>query len=310
MFARFEIPSGLLELAGQQSGVITREQCLAFGVGDRVRLRLLEIGMWQQLAPGVHVIHGGPVEWLALAWAGVLIGGDRAVLAGEAAAFLWGLRASAPEVLPLELPHTDWAPRSTGPWFFQRTRNPVRGYGEPPRKPAADTVLDLLIAHPDRRAKILADADHHKISFKAILAAMDARQRLPDRRLIEAILGRVRAGVHSELEHIYARDVERAHGLPKGVRQHFDGRYRTDVRYGRIIVELDGRAGHAGLGVFRDMERDNDHALSGDITLRYGWDDCTWRACAAARQVGTLLFRQGWPGPFQTCPNCREVPVP
>ena len=307
MIRRTDVSEPLLRLADAQSHVVTREQSVALGVSDTVLRRLVRSGAWQPLGGSVYAVHSGPLGWETLAWAGVLQGGEDAVLAGDAAAFLWGLRAVPPEQILVELPHGDNARRSTPPWLFRRTRHPSRGHGSPPRKPAAETVVDLLIAHPDRRARILADADHHKINFRAILAVLDALPRVPDRRLIEAMLGRAREGIHSELEQIYARDVERAHGLPKGVRQFYDGKYRTDVRYGPLIVELDGRAGHEGEGVFRDMERDNDHVLAGELTLRYGFDDCHGRPCEVARQVARVLTQLGWPGPLENCRNCRAL---
>jgi hypothetical protein len=46
-----------------------------------------------------------------------------------------------------------------------------------------------------------------------------------------------------------------------------------------VIVELDGRVGHEGVGQFRDMDRDNRHALVDALTLRYGSYDLTARPC-------------------------------
>ena len=111
----------------------------------------------------------------------------------------------------------------------------------------------------------------------------------------------------------YLRDVERAHGLPKGRRQRYRGglRYRTDVGYDQwgVLVELDGRLGHEGEGRVRDLRRDNDFALRSLTTLRYGWYDTAYRPCLVARQVGAVLTSRGWPGPLLRCRRCRRVPV-
>jgi hypothetical protein len=66
-----------------------------------------------------------------------------------------------------------------------------------------------------------------------------------------------------------------------------------DVAYG-VVVELDGRAGHANVGSqWRDMSRDNAAALKGKITLRFGYQLVT-EPCATAAQVGLALRSRGW----------------
>jgi hypothetical protein len=123
--------------------------------------------------------------------------------------------------------------------------------------------------------------------------------------------------VASPLELRYARDVERAHGLPPGLRNRPErgpqGKTRYhDVRYPEFgtVVELDGREAHPGDEAFRDLYRDNVLAAAGDQVLRYGWRDVTCRTCASAFQVGTLLARRGWTGHLRKCgPTCR-LPTP
>jgi len=96
-----------------------------------------------------------------------------------------------------------------------------------------------------------------------LLAAVAARKRMRWRRDIRAILGDVGSGAESPLEVRYLRTVERAHGLPRGLRQapraRRGGRYYDDVGYAAfgVLVELDGRLGHGADGHFRDLRRDN-----------------------------------------------------
>lgn len=103
----------------------------------------------------------------------------------------------------------------------------------------------------------------------------------------------------------YRAEVERAHGLPPGARQVsvLDG-WRCDVRYDAwsLIVELDGR--HHLKTVFRDLDRDNRHAVHGSATLRYGSGDLRGRPCAVAEQVATALAHRGWRGRLTRCPRC------
>lgn len=137
----------------------------------------------------------------------------------------------------------------------------------------------------------------------AVRAAIEELGYVPNHAARQLKVG----SVHSELERIFRRDVERAHGLPTGARQVQGLRYRTDVEYlgGAVITELDGRLGHEGEGRFRDMDRDNHHAVHGRVTLRYGWADVTEGPCKVARQIAAVLYAHGWQGVLTPCPNCR-----
>ena len=110
---------------------------------------------------------------------------------------------------------------------------------------------------------------------------------------------------------LYARDIERAHGLPRGSRQAVSrGRqYLRDVDYEAfgVLVELDGRLGHTGMGRFRDMWRDNSATIESRVTLRYGSVDLYRRPCEVALQVASVLTRRGWIGSPVRCDRCRRV---
>ena len=88
------------------------------------------------------------------------------------------------------------------------------------------------------------------------------------------MLSDVAQGAQSPIEVLYARDVERVHGLPRGTRQAASRgqKYIRDVDYEAygVVVELDGRVGHTGMGRFRDMWRDNAAIVENRVTLRYG----------------------------------------
>jgi len=105
--------------------------------------------------------------------------------------------------------------------------------------------------------------------------------------------------------------VERAHELPRGSRQARSGdrRHLRDVEYKEygVVVELDGRIGHTGMGRFRDMWRDNSATVEDRVTLRYGAADLYGRPCAIAGQVASVLARRGWRGCPSRCDRCRRV---
>jgi very-short-patch-repair endonuclease len=115
------------------------------------------------------------------------------------------------------------------------------------------------------------------------------------------------------LELRYVRRVERPHGLPEARRQRVmvtGGRLRrTDNEYEPfgVVVELDGRLG--GDGAFRDRTRDNITAVSGKVSLRFGWTDVDAQACEVARDVAVLLRSRGWRGRPRPCgAACRLSP--
>ena len=141
---------------------------------------------------------------------------------------------------------------------------------------------------------------------------LENRSRHVHRALLIGILADVAEGAESPLELRYLRTVERPHGLPRGDRQNSRAglRYVRDVLYEEfgLLVELDGQDGHRDIGRFRDMNRDNIHALRDELTLRFGWFDVTARACSVAFQVFTVLSRRGSDKPFRRCLNCRGVP--
>jgi hypothetical protein len=145
---------------------------------------------------------------------------------------------------------------------------------------------------------------------KRILQAAESRHFLPQRALVRAVLGDVAAGARSPIEFDYLNLVERAHGLPTGRRQASRRGTEVDVRYDPygLLVELDGRLGHTGMGRFRDMHRDNVATTDGLATLRYGKADIFGVPCEVADQVGRNLMLRGWEGPGHACDRCLRVP--
>jgi hypothetical protein len=140
-----------------------------------------------------------------------------------------------------------------------------------------------------------------------LLAELDSLPELPGRRILRRILGEAAEGVQSFLEQAYLRRVERAHGLPRARRQvraveggavvYRDNEYSP---YG-VLVELDGQIGHAETtSRWRDMTRDNAAAMSGKLTLRFGYH-LVGEPCAAAAQVVAALRLRGWTGTPRAC---------
>ncbi|MDN5725184.1 MAG: hypothetical protein L0G99_04520 [Propionibacteriales bacterium] len=316
MHATVDPSDTLRQLALAQAGVISRGQAQQLGLSRHSQQRLVDRGRWQRLASGLLVAHDQPPTWTTHAWAGLLLAGDGARLGGEAAAHLWGLTDEPPERILVWHPHRTRRV-DTAPWAFRREREDVRAesIGDPPRTSIEDTVLDLC----DRRLGESELAPLHWLtvavqkrltSASMLRRTLSGRHRFGGRAEVQDLLADVRDGATSALELRYLRDVERAHGLPRGQRQaarRVDGRrtYR-DVWYRAfaVVVELDGKLGHSGAGRFRDHRRDNAALMEGAAPLRYGWEDVSRRPCVVAREVAEMLTRGGWSHMAQRCARC------
>lgn len=273
---------------------------------------------WRRVHPGVYAVFTGALPELSRVWAAVLWAGDGAVVVREAAGWLWGLFPELPSVLTIAVPHgRPRRTRAAGVRLVQNTllatiAHPVR---RPPVTTVEDTVLEIV--RRATRATVVIDivlqACQERLTTPGRLAAAARRRgRLRWRGLVTDVLADVRDGVTTPLERRYVHDVERPHGLPRGLRNRGEGagaarRYR-DVRYRRwkLVVELDGRAAHPQDEREYDDLRDNEIALRQERTLRFGWRSVTGSPCLVAGQVATLLAAGGWPGPVRRCgPACR-----
>ena len=276
--------------------------------------RLLRADHWRRLAVGIYLTAPIDPSWEALSWGGVLLGGHRSRLGPEASGYLHGLLPDAPRIIDVLAAKRV---QVQGPWRFIREAigaRSDRAIGSPSRLHPATTVLDL--ANDATRGHVvglLTTATQRRLtSPQLILAELADRRVHRHRRLISEILAEVGDGVESPLEYRYVRDVERPHGLPRGRRQksRSDLPYRIDVDYQAysLLVELDGLLNHDGTGRFRDMSRDNLHALVGALTFRFGWIHVADQPCATAWLVHCALRQRGLTEPFSRCPHCRDVP--
>lgn len=305
----------LLRLAEAQHGVLTNRQAASSGFGRHSVTRLVDEGHWQRLGRGLVFAGRHDPPWTALAWGGVLLGGEAARLSRAAAGYLHRILPEPPSLIEVLVPHGVTL-QARGPWAFGQERDGVRTYsvGHPPRTSAEDTLLDLCDQRPRGEVidLVLSAVQQGRVSVGVLTRRLAGRRRFAHRQLLEERVVEAGDGVESVLERRYVHRVERPHGLPARTRQHVDAvGHRRDVRYDeyRTVVELDGRLGHQGMGRFRDMRRDNYAIVSGEAPLRYGLWDVDERPCLVARQVAVVLRCRGWTGELVTCPDCRLVPT-
>ncbi|MBM7366619.1 hypothetical protein [Gordonia hydrophobica] len=118
----------------------------------------------------------------------------------------------------------------------------------PPRIRLEEALLDVAadMATDLRAIACLADAVQARLTTAdRLLGAMANRVRMRRRGFLTTVLIDIRDGACSALEHTYLTRVERAHGLPRGVRQaptDVGRRGFRDVKYQEfgVVVELDG----------------------------------------------------------------------
>jgi hypothetical protein len=282
-----------------QAHVVTRDQAVGHGLSRHSISRLLESGAWRRLAQGLFLTVPLQPSWESLAWAGVLLGGQFARLGPESSGFLHQLLPEAPDPLDVLVPRKRRV-EIDGPWpFICETPGvrPARSVQDPPRLTVESTVLDLAdVRDPGEVIQLITTAVQRRLTtVRKLRRELDGRARHRHRALLRDLLFDVGVGAESPIELRYLRDVERPHGLPKGTRQQSRSGlpYLTDVDYEeyRVIVELDGRVGHEGVGRFRDMDRDNRHALVDALTLRYGSYDLTARPCGMCTLKSCSLRR-------------------
>jgi very-short-patch-repair endonuclease len=311
-----DLPAALRELAGIQSGVISRQQASEAGVSSDAIVWRLRRGRWQQLQRGVYAVFSGEPTREAELWAAVLRAGRGAVLSHHTAAELARLADGPAGLIHLSVPSARHIRPVPGLALHRSARVGQARHPSllPPRTRVEETVLDLagLAGSADDACGWVTRACGRRLTTEPRLrGAMAARSQLRWRGQLATLLGDPCGAVHSVLEYRYFRDVERAHRLPRSDRQVrvvSGGRVRyRDALYARylVVVELDGQVAHPPETRWLDIHRDNAAAADGSLTLRYGWADVTSHPCRTAAEVARVLTQRGWPGAPHPCsPAC------
>lgn len=308
MHAKFSKLSAVFDLAAAQGGVVSTAQLRRLGATQSVLRRLTRDRILHRITRGVLCVDSH-ITFEGRAWTAILLGGPDAVIGGAAAARLAGLTDAEPDIILTFVGDRDISNRPG--WVFVRSSR--RGRGEPARTDVADTVLELCSRAPsaDEVVSLLADAvSGRRTTVSRLRESLAGRPTIRQRAVIADVLGDVADGVHSPLERRYARSVEAAHGLPRGLRQvHSAHGHRGDVLYREygVLTELDGRAHHLGRAALDDVDRDNAFLLEGVITLRFGWRQVVGDPCGTAQVVGDALAARGWPGLVRPCRRCRGL---
>lgn len=305
-------------LAEAQYGAVTRQQLLALGLtSDQVRW-LVSSGRFVTLHRGVFVTFTGPVPWRTRLAAAVLHAGPEAAVGGRASLHLHGVLEQPPQRIELCLPEGA-VPRTratrAGIVAVSARRHlerMVQAAPWPPRLRVEEAVLDVAddVAEDAAVSLVLDAVRRRRTTVARLRGALDGRSRHRWRRVLGDVLLDADQGVHSVLERRYLNGVERAHGLPRAVRQQravtADGIRFWDLCYEQgVVVELDGVAAHPLEAKCRDDARGRGIVAAGDVPLVYGWADVVGNRCRTAAEVAAVLTARGWPGTPGPCsPTC------
>jgi hypothetical protein len=309
-------------LISSQRGIVDSLQTRQVGIPEKAVRHRLRTGQWRRVQRGVYATFTGEAPREAKLWAAVRRAGDGAMLSHESAAEVHGLIDKPGAKIHVTVPHSrrpaqgkpilgmvihrsdGSRPQRLPPWQL-------------PRTVIEDTVLDLVARSRtfDEAYGWISRALSRDLATAGMLRdALAARTRIRWRAWLTEALADAEEGIHFPLERRYARDVERAHGLPAAQRQarraiggkaHYKDNWYSD--YG-ICVELDGAAYHPPEQMLRDKRRDNINlAIDGAHTYRFGIVDVTERACDTAAMVAASLCRNGWQGEPHPCrrPGCQ-----
>jgi hypothetical protein len=306
-------PADFDALCELQHGVVSRGQLLGLGHTDDWIEARLRSGRWQRVFTGTYATFSGQIPYRARVTAAVLRAGPGAMARARTAAALYGL-ADQPPDRPIQVLVPATRRVSLEPGIEARYSRDAAARRHPLWTPARtwieDAVLDLAqesASLADVTGWVSRAVGRGLTTPDRIRAALQDRRRQRWRPELTAILADVSEGARSPLEVRYLRRVERAHALPRGVRQRRVVAGRS-VRYVDIDhdefstrIELDGRMGHADDGAFRDRRRDNDGVRTGHATLRYGWAEVVDSPCAVAAEVSQVLRDRGWTGQAMPC---------
>ncbi|TIC79438.1 hypothetical protein [Nocardioides sp. GY 10127] len=299
-----------LAALAHQDGVVSARQLRErapvdrpFTVADRQRWerrRLLA-----RVHPGVWVDHTGPLTDRQTLWAAVLA-------VWPAALYLESARDPTHRPVHVAVEHGRRLSAPAGV-RLHRVRGlaaVTRSTASPPRVVVEANTLALVARARDETqvVRLLSDVVGDRVTTPDRLReAARACPRLPRRRFVEAVLDDVAAGASSVLERRYLRRIERAHGLPRGVRQapRPGGAGLQDVLYldGACGVELDGGLNHHGWDAQgRDARRDLEDAAAGLHRVRLRWGQVEGaEACRTAALLACVLARHGWAGAPRPC---------
>jgi very-short-patch-repair endonuclease len=251
------------KLAGAQRTIVSHEELIAHGYGRRVIAHWVNRGRLTSVFHGVYSVVQGDLPPLAREQAALIACGEGAFLSHRSAAFVWGLRKTAPVTVEV----TVRAPRraSHKGIHVHRIRaiadrevrfNDGLWVSSPER-----AVLEIAAVAPAELPRVIEDGLAARKINRRELEAVLARNR-PCRgaaRLAEILGDSIAMTMtRSQRERAFLKLI-RESGLPLPETNAKLGPFEPDFlwRRERLVVEIDGYNFHSGPDSFsRDREKD------------------------------------------------------
>ena len=283
----------LSRLATRQSGVVSRAQLRALGVGAGAITYWLRCRRLVPLHRGVYAVGHASLSARGRAVAALLAAGPGAVLSHETAAAVWGFGTANENVHVTVIGRE---PRSRAGVISHTAErlhpDDLRRHTGLPLTAPARTLLDLAASSSlDAMVRALAEAQVLRLVTPKDLEAARARARShPGNATLTKALTTPEP-TRSELERALANLIAAA-GLPRPRMNARVGRHEVDALWPdhRLIVETDGWAAHGHRLAFeRDRARDAELQALGYSVLRFTWRQVTDERLLVAARIAQLL---------------------
>ena len=280
-------------IAGRRHGNVTVGQLLAIGLSRPAVKRRVRKGLLHPEFRGVYRVGHRAPSVDARYMAAVLACGDGAVLAGRAAAYLYGLtrgRPPAPEVIAPVVRRVHGVGSRSTRRLDPRDVTTWRGI---PVTSVPRTLVDVAAGLP---ARPLGRVCHEaQVRFRVTAAMVDAvlarRPTSPGARKLRRIFSGDFRVTLSKLERAFLA-LLRSANLPLPRTNRHLGRGYVDCRWPerRLTVELDSyRYPHTRHAWEQDRRRERAARARGDEFRRYTWGDVTEDGALVLAEMTALL---------------------
>src|SRR4051794_16156072 len=196
----------IAKLAGGAHGVVTREELLAAGVTlAEIRARL-DRGSLIRIPAGVYRVGHAAPSIEATYMAAVKAGGGEAVLSGEAAAHLLGVKRGAPPQAEISVA-TQRHIKGVRTRRRDLPKTERTTYNRIPCTTAARTVVDLAATlEPSPLSRVVHEATiRHDLKPDQVAAILNRQPNTPGARTLRQIVSGDAATVLSELEKAFIK---------------------------------------------------------------------------------------------------------
>lgn len=270
----------IARLAERQYGVVSRRQLLDLGLSRHAIAHRIEAGRLYRLHSGVYAVGHRSVPKEGRWMAGVLAGGEGAVLSHRSAAALWGWRAATPNRAEITSPHSTRSSQTLLRHCADLPRDEMTVRHGIPVTTVSRTLLDLAaVVSTTEFERAVREAEFLRLPDRPPLAELlDRHPRRPGTRAVRITLERLSrlapGASRSSLEDRFLRFAVRAElPMPEtnvAIRIG-DRTYEADClwREQRLILELDGHEAHGTRSAFEsDRERDRRLQAAGWTVIR------------------------------------------